>query len=285
MFSRQLPLEDGGLPLPVQREAWMATFHIYGDESGKMGVNVDRTSFCGYVGHVSQWGIFAQNWTNCRFKWQVPPIHMSRIMSPHTKDDAWKKVWQGWGNEWEVKRDDMLADFASIVLGSDIICVGAVVDCAHFVTLANSDQDFKKLHRNPIHMAIHQFVMRGLDRTEIVDKSSPVSIVLDDDPEYAMKCYEQLEGLKSTFQRVKERIAAISFVDDHAYPGVQAADMIAYVARDMMVKNIGNPDYISKLYSDLTFHGTHQPKYYNREILDALQAELRKDIADGKVVL
>jgi hypothetical protein len=261
----------------------MAAFHMYGDESGKMGLNVERTSFCGYIGHVSQWGIFAQNWTNCRFKWQVPPIHMARITSPDSKDDAWKKVKEDWGAEWDKKRELMLEDFSSIVRQSDIICIGAVVDCAHFMKLADADPNFKRTHRNPIHMALHTFVMRGLDRTEIVDRHSPVSIVVDDDQEYAMKCYEQFESLKNTFPRVKERVHAISFVDDNSYPGVQAADMIAYEARQAMVKRITNPNYTSDLYDNLTFARTHQPSFYNQKALDDLHEELKKGIADGSI--
>jgi hypothetical protein len=283
--------EDCTLPLPAKREEWMAVFHIYGDESGKMSSNVDRTSFCGYVAHSSVWQIFATNWNNCRFKWQVPPIHMSRIMFPDSTDDQWKKVKADWGTVWEKKRDLMLEDLASIVKSADIACVGAVVDSKHFRFLADSDPDFKKLYRDPVHLAFHTFVMRGIDRTEIIDKSSSIGIVIDNDKEFAVKCYEQLEGLKEladrdqAFARVKERVHAISFVNDNSYPGVQAADMIAYEARRAMVERIKNPDYTSDLYDDITFRRSHQPHFYTPEALDLLQANMKKDLANGTIQL
>src|SRR6202040_3582794 len=108
-----------GLPIPVEPEEWMAVFHIYGDESGK-GHQGDYTSFCGYVAHISLWQQFAAAWNNCRFKWQVPPMHMARIMSPDRKDDAWKKVKDDWGDSWETKRKIMLRDFSELVRDSGI---------------------------------------------------------------------------------------------------------------------------------------------------------------------
>ncbi len=267
----------------------MAIFHIYGDESGKMSSNADRTSFCGYVGHISQWQVFAQLWNNCRLKWQVPPIHMSRIMFPDNKDDDWKKVKEDWGTAWEKKRELMLRQLSEIVRDATILCVGAVVDSNHFRTLAESDPMFKKAHRDPVYLAFHNFVMRGIDQTEVIDKHSPISIVVDNDEEYAMKCYTQLAIMKElsnrdpNFARVKERVHAVSFVDDSSYPGVQAADMIAYEARHVMVERIKNQDYASELYNNLTFMRVHQPVFLTAEALDKLQAKLKEAIANGSI--
>lgn len=256
----------------------MAIFHAYGDESGKLSGKADRTSFCGYVGHISAWSHFASLWNNCRMKWQVPPVHMSRIMFPDRQDDGWKKVKEEWGSGWEKKRTIMLREFGEIVRGSDIVCIGALVDSQHFRILADKDALFKKAQRDPIHMAFHTFVMRAIDATEVIDKYSPIGIVIDDDKEFAMACYKQLESLKSlaergpNFARVKERVHAISFVNDASYPGVQAADMIAYEARRIMVERMTSPDATSDLYDDLTFLRTHQPKFYTAGVLDQLQA-------------
>jgi hypothetical protein len=283
-----------GLPLPVEREDWMAIFHLYGDESGKLSGNAERTSFCGYVAHISQWGLFANFWNDLRFKWQVPPIHMSRIMVPlekDKKDDDWRKVKEKWGHEWGKKRDIMLDQFSELILDAKIVCVGAVVDSKHFKSLCGIDPQFKTVHRDPVHMAFHTFVMRAIDRVETVDKYSPIGIVIDNDREFAMKVYEQLEGLKDSgahgqkFSRVKERVHAISFVNDDSYPGVQAADMIAYEARRVMVERITDPTYTSELYDNLTFARIHQPHFYTPAALDALHSELKESIANGSVTL
>jgi len=250
----------------------MAAFHIYGDESGKLSGNSDYTSFCGYAAHISESQRFALEWDNCRLRWQVPPIHMARVMFPDNKDDDWKKVKQEWGTAWEKKRDIMLRELSEIARNASMACVGAIVDAKHFRVLAERDPLFKKAHRDPIHMSFHAFVMFGIDKIERVDMRSPIGIVVDDDHEFSMKCYEQLETLKQTFPRVRDRIHALSFVNDESYPMVQLADMIAYESRRVMVERMTNPDATSNLYDNLTLMRTHQPRFYTPTVLDELQA-------------
>jgi uncharacterized protein DUF3800 len=272
----------------VKREERMAFFHVYGDESGKMSGNADRTSFCGYVGHISQWERFSAGWNNVRIRYQVPAIHMARIAHPESKDDDWKKVKEKWGDAWDAISKRMLGELGEMVRESGIVCIGAVVDSKHFRLLADTYPLFKKAHRDPVHMAFHTFIMRAIDKTEVIDKTSRIGIVIDNDREFAMACYKQLESLKSLadndqkFARVKERVHAITFANDASYPGVQAADMIAYEARRIMVERMKDPKATSDLYEDLTFLGMHEPGYYTAEILDQLQASnpVKEDTPD-----
>jgi hypothetical protein len=281
----QLPYRETKYDLPdsMPTGEWIAMFRIYGDESGKMNSNADRTSFCGYVAHQSIWEVFSANWDACRFKWGVPPIHMARITRPENKDDEWKKLREQWGEEkWNKLIPIILDEFGEIVRESRIACVGAVVDSQHFREIAAKDRLFKKAHKDPIHLAFHQFIMRAIDKIEVVDKLSMIGIVIDNDREFAMACYKQLESLKSLadhphefrdrFLRVKQRVHSMCFVDDAFFPGVQAADMIAYEARRIMVERMTNPDATSELWADLTFNGIHLPGFYDAKTLDELQA-------------
>ena len=65
-------------------------------------------------------------------------------------------------------------------------------------------------------------VIESIERSSI--NPQPISLVIDDDPEFAMQCYEWLNILKDTFPKVKERVAGICFVNDRVYAGVQAAE-------------------------------------------------------------
>jgi Protein of unknown function (DUF3800) len=267
----------------MQSGEWIAMFRIYGDESGKMSANAERTSFCGYVAHQSIWEAFSIHWDSCRFKWGLPPIHMARIRNPERKDDDWKKLRDAWGeSEWNTKIAIILRELGEIVRESRIACVGAVVDSKHFRELAAKDTLFKKAHKDPVHTAFHTFIMGAIDKIEVVDKSSPIGVVVDNDKEFAMACYKQLESMKSLadhlhplqprFARVKQRVHSMCFVDDASFPGVQAADMIAYEARRIMVERMTSPEATSQLYDDLTFMRVHQPKFYTAAVLDNLQA-------------
>jgi hypothetical protein len=301
MFSRQPCGESLALlPIPVEPEGWMAVFHMYGDESGK-GHKDDYTSFCGYVGHVSVWSGFTELWQRLQMKWQVPAIHMGRIMSPDKKDDAWKKIKADWGGAWERKRDLMLGEFSQLIRNSPIVSVGAIVDSAHFRKVADSDENFKKLYKDPIIMALHTFIFRGIDATEVIDKSSPIGIVIDEDDEWSPKLYEHFVNLrknlddqigkthseteKKSIARFRQRVHAISFVNDVSYPGVQAADMISYEARKIMVARMKDSEATSERYDDLTFLRSNQPRFYRPDVIDELQASLKEAIANGVITV
>jgi Protein of unknown function (DUF3800) len=285
LFSRQLPQNGTKYELPdsIEPGEWTIMFRILGDESGKMNPNTDRTSFCGYVAHQSIWEAFSVNWNACRFKWGLPPIHMARITKPENKNDDWKKLKEQWGETiWNKKIPIILSELQEIIRESRIACVGAVVDCQRFRELAAKDKLFKKAYKNPIHMAFHFFIMGAMNKIEAVDKSTPIGVVVDNDKEFAMACYKQLESLKSMadfpnpfqsrFAVVKERVHSMCFVDDTHFPGVQAADMIAYEARRIMVERMTNPEATSEMYNDLTFMGIHQPGFYDAKTLDELAA-------------
>jgi len=265
---------ESWLPEPVEQEDWVTVFHVYADASGKLS-NSDYTSFCGYVAHVSEWQSFTFEWENCRFKWQVPPIHMSAIMHPENHPE-WLKVKTQWGAEWEAKRDAMLLDLAATVGRAAIVCVGAVVDAGHFRKIAEADPDFKSLFKDTMYLALHTVVKQGIEKTEVLDRHSPISLVLDDDQEYSIMCYKLLQAMKRDDPKVKERIHSLAFVNDESFPGVQAADVAAYESRRLMVEEMKNPNTPpSQLLQLLTLGLTHQPLHYTPAYLDQMQADMR----------
>ena len=298
MFSGQLPYRER-LPLrvrtwrsptpdPQKWEGYVAVYSIYLDESGKLASSADYTSFCGFVAHVTEWERLALEWNNCRITWQAPPIHMARIMFPDRKDDAWKGFKDKHGKNWDAARDAMLGDFAAIVRQSHLACVGAVVDANAFRAL--KDSDFKRTARDPLYFSFHTAIMRGIEKTEVVDKHSPVSVVVDDDAQFAVFCYNTLNQLKqnpdSRFDKVRERVHEISFGNDASYPGLQAADMVAYESRKLIVDRMasGNKPKPSDLFRMLTKSGLHQPRLYTAEILKQLESgtlKMLEEQADG----
>lgn len=249
----------------------MATFYIYADESGKLKQS-DYTSFFGYIGHASEWARFGMEWDNARMRWQVPAIHMRAIRFPE-RDKEWSEVKARWGRDWEARRDLMLNDFVQTIRSAQIVALGAVVDAKHFRSLP--DSDFKKESRDPLYLAFHTVVMRGIETTEVVDKHSPISIVVDDDQDYSIGCYKLLDVLRThpdlMFSKVKERIHGMCFGNDKSYPGIQAADMLAYESRRLMVEKIRDPNFpASEMYLALTLFLQHQPHFYTPAILDQL---------------
>jgi hypothetical protein len=157
----------------------MAHFHVYADESGKYEtLKCDYTSICGYVGHNSEWGRFSNEWNNCRLRWQAPPIHMAKIYHPDEHPE-WARLKNEWGGEWGGVRERMLLEFAKMVARSGVACVGAVVDAAYFRSLP--DSPLKKANAGPVEMSFDRLVKMGIAKTEVIDKHTPIGLVLDDD--------------------------------------------------------------------------------------------------------
>jgi hypothetical protein len=258
----QLP----SLPQPVELEEWMASFYVYVDDSGKFAnPKSPFFSFCGYVAHASEVERFSLEWLNLRYIWQVPAIHMSAIMHPEG-DAEWQKVREAWGAGWEVKRDRMILEFSEVIRHSRMVCVGAVVDAKHYRSMRMSK--FTKKY-NPQNLAFLAVVMKAIKTTEVIDKHTPIGVVVDDDREASLHCYEMLDHMKQAFPVVRERIGSLCFVNDNAFPVVQAADMIAFEARKQMEARVKNPDAkSSELFSALTRSGLHQPKLITGDLLD-----------------
>jgi hypothetical protein len=196
---------------------------------------------------------------------------MAAIMFPD-RDPAWDAIRLKWGKDWDAKRSLMLSDFSAIICRSAIVAVGAVVDVAYFRSLP--DSEFKRaVKADPLSLAFHQVVMCGIKATEIIDKHSPIGIVVDDDRESSLSCYKRIHELKQTFPNVRERISDITFANDVAYPALQAADMLAYESRKLMIERKMNPEHSpSELWLSLTRMGITQPLLYRPAVLDMLSA-------------
>jgi hypothetical protein len=272
------------VPASLDKEDFLAVFYIYADESGKFHKD-DYTSLCGYVAHEAEWSRFLMEWQAVRMKWQIPPVHMARIMFPERKDDGWLKIRKAWGKDWEIKRDIMLNELAMTVRGAQLVAVGAVVDAKHFRGLA--DSEFKREAKDPLFLALHTVVMRAIEATEVIDRCSPIGLIIDDDRENSIECYRKLNNLKDhphpMFAKVRERIRAMTFAIDDYYPGLQAADMLAYESRRYMVSRIKNPEAEpSELLMLLTHLFIHQPSLYTPAILDQLEKGTLKMLADDR---
>ena len=260
-----------GWDTPHEVQGWkvhVAYYRITADESGKLNSKAEYTSFCGYVGLSAEWNRFEMEWLSCLFKWQVPPIHMAKIYRPEG-DKEWAAVRDKWGARWEHDRVKMLEEFGMIIHNSQLITVGGVVDAEHFRSMP--DSLYKRAVKNPMFLSEQTLIMESIGHTRFAPQT--MSLVIDDDREFAMECYEWLGILKDTFPEVKERMVGICFGNDKAYPGLQAADMIAYEARKLMVESKANPDAEpSLLFGLLTHAGRTQPKLINAAQLDEFNA-------------
>lgn len=215
--------------------------------------------------------------------WGVPGIHMRCVMQPErARCESWAKIKSKWGGTWERRREKMLAEFAGLVNSSHLVCVGVVVDAEYFQKIP--DCKFKRTMDNPLYLAFYHVVRNSLDHIDLVypNRFRQLAIVVDDDEQYSMKCYELLNGMRKQFpDEINKRVDQLCFGRSAGYSGLQAADMIAYEARNRMIETKKNPDSEpSLLYARLTRGGLHQPQLYTPENLDMLCGV--KPIPNGK---
>ncbi len=153
----------------------MAHYYLYTDESGKLG-NSDYTSLCGFLTHRYEWDRIDLEWNNLRLAWGVPTIHMRAIMFPERdKSGEWLSIKQQWGEAWELKRDEMLNEFAYLIMRSHAVCVGSVVDASYFHQLPASP--FKEEMQNPLFMSFHYSVMTSLDKKLTASATNITSVL------------------------------------------------------------------------------------------------------------
>src|SRR6266567_930783 len=248
----------------------MGVFYLYADESGKLKQS-PYTSFCGFVASDLEWWRFAQEWESCQISFGVPALHMSYIQYPdRDKSGRWAEIRRKWGNGWEARKQDMFKAFARVIYGSNLVCAGATIDSDYFLKM--TDPRVRERMRDPLYMAFYSLVRSAIEKIDCAGKRHFLSVVIDDDREQSENYYSVLSSMRKNFPKeIDERISEIGFANDVAYPGIQAADLIAYESRDLMIKRKNDPTVaISELYGVLTKGGLHQPMLYGSKDLDKL---------------
>jgi hypothetical protein len=265
-------------PPAVEWGPWVAHIYIYGDESGKFG-NSACVSMCGYVGQRDDWQALSDVWVKKLAHLGLPPIHMSQIFSSSPKA-AWRQVMQAYSTEeWPSVRSGIVDEFARLISEARIYAVGAVVDAEYFRKLPGCE--FKEFYQDPVFLGFYALLFSGVRRISCVDKLGSIGFVVDDDPDTASEFYDRLTQVRrmphELCSEIKRRVDAITFARDDAYPGVQAADMLAYVARRRLLASPDAPLSVlsrgANLYNALRPGGDQRwPLIFNAALLDRMAA-------------
>jgi len=272
--------ESSPFPEPANVGEWMAVFHVYLDESGKLSGKSDYTCLGGFVASAAEWNRVSFEWNSCLFKWRIPPVHMSRIMASlkrdeeEKRDDAWKKKKHEWGTLWESRRNQFLEELAMIIHRSSLVCVTTLVD-ANAYRKIQGEAGCDLVWSDSNVFAFHNVLMRSIENIETIDRCAPIGVVLDDDPEHAKSYYDMLTTLRThsdqRFRKVSERVRQITFCDDAIYPGLQAADLVAFVCRRFKVDDVQDEERLDQiphsLYPHLTVAGVHHSHIYTEDLL------------------
>jgi hypothetical protein len=85
-----------------------------------------------------------------------------------------------------------------------------------------------------------------LELLDYIRHDDRLNIVCDDDPETALVCYEHYRAIRAAYKKAKKKAISISFADDFYFPALQAADMVAMLARNEARRIFFGEDYESR---------------------------------------
>jgi hypothetical protein len=75
------------------------------------------------------------------------------------------------------------------------------------------------------------FMRALIELTERVQAADRISLLCDYDIETAWDCYRHWKGIRQAHNLISKKTISLTFADDEYFPALQAADMVAYLAR------------------------------------------------------
>lgn len=217
----------------------------YFDESGK-GDQQNIASFCGFAAVSESWGRFHEAWMHAvAYKELHGPLKAAdvlryrRALSPkipaQTPDE----------------RADSLAPFVDAILSNVAFGLAIAIDCRAFRSLPESDQAI--LGHDPHYWAFQQALLCikrcAEERFQNLDPDIQVGLCCDEEEKTSIDCLRLFINIRRTYPELRKRFVSIGFADDKFFPQIQAADLIASVARQQAEHQFhGTPFDMEKLY-------------------------------------
>lgn len=205
------------------------------DESGKFR-DKSTISFCGVADGTNDFGPFANAWTRELSRCGLKSLTMKEALNanrPLSKKRPAK------GTE---KRIEALMPFIECIRRHIGVVCSFAVDVKAFKA---APSEIRRLWGDNPHYFV--FIRALMYVCEIVRSGDHISIVCDDEEETALEMYKQYRRVKMVWPVARAKCAALTFADDEVFVELQAADMIASLAR-LVARNAlhGEPnDYLA----------------------------------------
>jgi hypothetical protein len=131
------------------------------------------------------------------------------------------------------ERADALALFVNAILDNVAFGVAIAIDCRAFRNLPESDRVI--LNNDPHYCAFQQalaYIKRcAEERFQFVDPDIELGLCCDEEERTSIDCLKLFISIRRNFPDVRNRFVSIAFADDRFFPQIQAADLLASVAR------------------------------------------------------
>ena len=183
--------------------------YLFLDESGKYK-DQDFICLCGDLSSGEKWDQFIGRWKALTEKLNLPAVHMNTLR----KDCSARGL----------NADKVLQDFIDIIRETILVGFAVGLDARYY-------RGMPPVARagigDPAVACLQRLLRLVRNKFRDIGYSDRISIALDEDETYAMKCYGIMSRLRRADAEMKHLISAISFADDTYILPLQAADILA----------------------------------------------------------
>jgi len=195
------------------------TVAAFFDESGKFKDH-EVISFGGVAGFNENFRPFADEWRRL--------LHRNGLQILSAKDafNARRPLSRKNTRVGVKERNEDLADFVACIRRHLQVVTGVTIDVRAFKKLPT--HFFQTYGDDPVFVAFARALLKVVEFTPDQDK---ISFTCDDEEQVAFPIYRLYRRIKTVFPEARKKLVAISFADDRALFGLQAADLVAALLR------------------------------------------------------
>jgi hypothetical protein len=218
----------------------MDALYFYCDESGKYRKNPVVT-ISGIGAHLLQLERFNGEWNALLRSYELmPELHMSRISQLNQANGPEMPRGQDIN-----QRIDALLPFADCMNTYLEVGLAQAWDVKGYNNLSMEVKQELGGSHDPYQLA---FIRGLLEIVEIVGEDGIVSTICDDDEVTAWDTYIHYRAIGKALPEIIPRLAGITFAKSHHSAGLQAADMVAFLARREATERFwGKPNEFKRL--------------------------------------
>ncbi len=194
---------------------------VFADESFTNKVE----TLCGFVATTDYWEKFERKWNSVLWDFRADYFHFREFSNPHLYSTP-GNAYYGWT---AAKRDRFLNEL-TIVLSEEAVAVGGVLDFVKFRSLA---KEYEAKDGDHIEMLIAQFYVHVSQQLNSHWPKFDGQVLFVFDETSKLEWKSVIHKIHSKAQNFDKRIGHISFEDDRRCPPLQAADLFAYISRQI----------------------------------------------------
>jgi hypothetical protein len=219
-------------------------YHLYCDESGKHQDH-PTIAFSGVCATPSRLHFFEDDWRKLLRSYEISSLHMTT--ASRLREACGPKMPAGQTID---ERIEALLPFADCVNQHLEIGLIQAWDVQGYNSLSLEAKKLLGGSHDPYFLA---FIRGMAELAERVNEDDRISVICDDDIQTAWNSYLHYRSVGKADWKIQKKMVALTFANDRYFPGLQAADMVAFLARHEAVRKFyGIANSFQKLFDLLT---------------------------------